>query len=222
MNTNDSNESIENTVDGTDAQDGGQTIEQAFESAEAGMASGELTEDEAVEQITDAVDSGSVTFPEDELEATGAEAEALMASDTGGQAPEETGPEDKGSTGGDKEKAAPAYAAFITAVHKHLSAVGVSLDFKEQKGFFQFGSKATGHRLYVAKQGRGVTRVDTTLPRTALVVNGKDISLPLTKPNGRVACHVDPSVESVNAALEVLASYQDKISAPKKPATKAV
>jgi len=117
-----------------------------------------------------------------------------------------------------KDKAEPAYLAFVAATNAHAALLGVSV--KEQKGFFQYSSAVNGHKLYVAKQGKGVSRVDTTLPRTALTVNGRDISLPLSKPNGRVTCHIDPSVESVNAALEVLASFSDKIPAPKKPSVK--
>lgn len=118
-----------------------------------------------------------------------------------------------------KDKTPPAYLAFVAAVAAHAAALG--LHVKEQKGFFQIYSE-TGHKLYVAKQGKGVSRIDTTMPRSILVVNGQDLSLPLSKPNGRIACHVDPSVESVNRALEVLASYKTQIPAPRKPAAKPV
>lgn len=110
-------------------------------------------------------------------------------------------------------KAPPAYEAFITACQAHAQALGLSV--KEQRGFYQFAAVATGHRLYVAKQGRGVTRIDTTLPRKVLAVNGRDISLPLVKPIGRIACHIDPTVESVTAALEILAAHTAKIDPPR-------
>ena len=115
-------------------------------------------------------------------------------------------------------KGPPAYEAFVAAVGAHAKALGLSV--KEQKSFFQFWAPS-GHKLYIEKAlKKGVSRIDTSLPRTALVVNGKDISLPLSKPNGRIACHVDPSIESVKQALEVLATFESKIPAPKKPATK--
>lgn len=137
---------------------------------------------------------------------------AILASDTT-ETTAEAKPEAKV-----KEKAPPAYLAFIAAVEAHARALGLSV--KEQKSFFQF-SASSGHKLYVEKAAKkDITRVDTSLPRTALVLNGKDLSLPLSKPNGRIACHVDPSIESVKQALEVLASYGDKIPAPKKPVAK--
>jgi hypothetical protein len=123
--------------------------------------------------------------------------------------------EGKGSAGGDKLKPAPAYEAFVAAVKAHGIALGLAV--KEQKGFFQFRRPATDQRLYIAKQGRGVTRIDTTLPRSALTVNGKDISLPLTKENGKIECHVDPTVESVTEALTILAGYDVKVRSAKAP-----
>lgn len=113
-----------------------------------------------------------------------------------------------------KTPTTPAYASFIAAVEAHARSLG--LNVKEQTSYFQFVA-TTGHKIYVEKSlKKGVTRVDTSLPRTALIVNGRDISLPLSKSNGRISCHIDPSVESVKQALEVLASYGDKIPAPKK------
>lgn len=123
----------------------------------------------------------------------------------------------KGQTGGDKLK--PAYEAFVAAVKAHAIALGLAV--KEQKGFFQFRRPATDQRLYIAKQGRGVTRIDTTLPRSVLTVNGKDISLPLTKEIGKIECHVDPTVESVTEALTILAGYDVKVRSAKAPAKAA-
>lgn len=147
--------------------------------------------------------------------------EAALDGATDAVADLEAQSEEPSETEGDgegKPKTPPAYIAFIAAVEAHAKALGLGV--KEQKSFFQFWA-ASGHKLYVEKAlKKNVGRVDTSLPRSALVVNGKDISLPLSKPNGRIACHVDPSVESVKQALEVLAAYSDKIPAPKKPAAK--
>lgn len=143
---------------------------------------------------------------------------AALASDDGADSAK-TGTventETKGSTGGDKLKPAPAYEAFVAAVKAHGIALGLAV--KEQKGFFQFRRPATNQRLYIAKQGRGVTRIDTTLPRSVLTVNGRDISLPLTKENGKIECHVDPTVESVTEALTILAGYDVKVRSAKAP-----
>ena len=111
-----------------------------------------------------------------------------------------------------KEKAVPAHLAFVAASKAHADLLGLSQ--KDQKGFFQVWNATTGHKLYIAKQGRSVTRIDTTLPMSAL----DGICLPLDKPNGRIACHVQPTTEAVALALEVLASYSDKIPSPKRPA----
>lgn len=110
----------------------------------------------------------------------------------------------------EKPKAAPAYEAFLAAVRAHAGALG--LVQKDQKGFFQFANATTGHKLYVAKQGKQVTRIDTTLPMDVL----GGISYGLEKPNGRIVCHVEASVEACSLALDALASYGEKIPAPKR------
>lgn len=115
-----------------------------------------------------------------------------------------------------KEKAPAAYLAFMAAV---AAAEDLGLNVKEQKGFFQVWS-AGGHKIYVGKSSKERVRIDTTLPRSALIINGRDISLPLAKPNGRIVCHVDPTVEALKEALMVLASYSDKIRPARKPAPK--
>lgn len=111
-----------------------------------------------------------------------------------------------------KEKGPPAYLAFVAAAKAHAEALG--LQMKDQKGFFQIWNATTGHKLYVAKQGREVTRIDTSLPMSAL----DGISLPLSKPNGRIVCHVSPTLEAVTLALDVLSTHSDKIPSPKKAA----
>lgn len=111
-----------------------------------------------------------------------------------------------------KEKAPPAYLSFMAAAEAHAKALG--LQTKEQKGFFQIWNATTGHKLYVAKQSKGVTRIDTTLPAEQL----PDISYGLEKPNGRIACHVTATTENVVAALDVLASYSEKLPSPKRQA----
>ena len=109
-----------------------------------------------------------------------------------------------------KEKAEAAHLAFVAAVEAHAQALGLST--KAQKGFFQVFNATTGNKIYVALQSRGVTRIDTTLPADAL----PGISLPLEKVNGRIECHVVPTAEAVSQALDVLASYEQKIRPPKK------
>lgn len=113
-----------------------------------------------------------------------------------------------------KDKAPPAHLAFMAAVEAHARALG--LNVIEQSGFFKI-SAPTGHRIDVAKQPKGVSRIDTTLPRSALVVNGRDISLPLAKTNGRITCHLVPTVEAAVAACTVLAAYTDHLPAARKP-----
>lgn len=151
-----------------------------------------------------------------------ADAEALEAVlDTAEDAPEavEVQAEAAEDTAVKEPKGPPAYVSFIAAVEAHAKALGLTV--KEQKSYFQYLA-ASGHKMYIEKAlKKGVSRIDTSLPRAALIVNGKDISLPLAKPNGRIACHIDPSIESVKQALAILATYEDKIPAPKKPVAKA-
>lgn len=115
----------------------------------------------------------------------------------------------------DKPKEAPAYLAFVAAAKAHGEALGLSS--KDQKGYFQFWNATTGHKLYVAKQGRAVTRIDTTLPQDQL----GGIAYDLEKPNGRIVCHVQATQDAVTKALDLLASFGEKIPAPKRPAKAA-
>lgn len=109
-----------------------------------------------------------------------------------------------------EKKAAPAYQVFMTALQAHVEALGLSI--KEQKGFIQFMNQTTGHKLYLAKGGREVKRVDTTLPKDQL----EGLWLPLENDNGRITCHIEPTVDAVALALEVLAKFDGKIPAPKR------
>jgi hypothetical protein len=113
-----------------------------------------------------------------------------------------------------KEKAPAAWLSFVAAVEAHANALGLST--KDQKSFFQVFNATTSHKLYVAKQDRGVKRIDTTLPMSAL----GSIAYDLEKPNGRIACHVLPTAEAVTEALNVLATFGDKIPAPKSSGSK--
>lgn len=117
----------------------------------------------------------------------------------------------EGDKAGEAEKEA-AHLAFVAAAQAHAEALG--LQSKDQKGFFQFFNGTTGHKLYVAKQTKGVTRIDTTLPMDQLGA----IALPLDKPNGRIQCHVLATQEAVSTALDLLASYGEKIPSPRKAA----
>ncbi len=111
-----------------------------------------------------------------------------------------------------KEKPVPAHLAFVAAAQAHAQALGLAM--KDQKGFFQISNAVTGNKLYIAKQGKAVTRIDTTLPVEKL----EGIALPLDKPNGRITCHVQPTLEAVTLAIDLLATYEGKIPAPKKAA----
>lgn len=92
----------------------------------------------------------------------------------------------------------PAWVDFIAALDAHAQALGLSV--KEQKGFTKFFNSETGHKVYVAKQGREVKRVDTTLP-----ILGQDGTYDLSKPNGKIACHVVANLETVTKVLTQLA-----------------
>lgn len=108
-----------------------------------------------------------------------------------------------------KERKEPAYKAFVAALEAQAAALGLSV--KEQKGYFQFSNPATGHRMVVAKQGKAVTRIDTTLE-----VLGEEGTYPLSAPNGRIVCHIEANPEIVARYLQRLATSTDKIRAPKR------
>lgn len=109
-----------------------------------------------------------------------------------------------------KEKAPAAHLAFVAAAKAHAEALGLST--KDQSQFFQVFNPNTGMKLYISKSDKAVTRIDTTLPAAAL----PGISYDLDKPNGRIECHVNPDLAAMETALSVLASYTEKLRAPKK------
>ena len=80
---------------------------------------------------------------------------------------------------------------------------------------FQEGNLETGHKLYVAKQGKEVKRVDTTLP-----ILGQDGTYPISKPNGKIECHVIADLETVTAVLSQLADTSVGKIRPAKRAPK--
>lgn len=133
-------------------------------------------------------------------EETSEEIEITAAEGTEGEASEET-----------KE---PAWQAFASGLMAHAQALG--LQVTEQKGFVKFVNGVTGHKLYAAKGGRAVKRVDTTLP-----ILGQANTLPLEKANGKIECHVIPEVEAVKEVLTLLASDQFGALRPSKRAAKA-
>lgn len=110
----------------------------------------------------------------------------------------------------EEEAKAPAWIEFTAALSAHATALGIQVT--EQKGFTKFVNAATGHKLYVAKQGRQVKRVDTTLP-----ILGQDGTYPLSKPNGKIECHIVADLEKVTKVLEQLADESvGKIRAAKR------
>lgn len=92
----------------------------------------------------------------------------------------------------------PAWVEFCGALTAHAVAIGLAV--QDQKSFTKFVNAETGHKLYVAKQGRQVKRVDTTLP-----ILGQDGTYALVKPNGKIECHVLPELETVTGVLTQLA-----------------
>lgn len=109
-----------------------------------------------------------------------------------------------------EESKAPAWVEFNAALSAHAQALGLAV--QEQASFTKFINLETGHKLYVAKQGRQVKRVDTTLP-----ILGQDGTMPLSKPNGKIECHVIPEIETVTKVLTQLAdSSVGKLRAAKR------
>lgn len=108
-----------------------------------------------------------------------------------------------------KERQAPAYLAFVEGLQTKAEALGLSI--KEQKGYVQFKNLTTGHRMVVAKQGKAVTRIDTTLE-----VLGQEGTRELDAPNGRITCHIDPNPDTVAHYLAMLAESGEKLRAPKR------
>jgi hypothetical protein len=115
-----------------------------------------------------------------------------------------------------KEKAPAAHLAFIEAVRVHASALG--LGYKDQAGFAQFFESETGHKLYIAKQGKQVKRVDTTLP----LVGVMDGAFELDSSNGKIACHIPAEQGAVFQALEMMAEKSfGKVRPANRPPAKA-
>lgn len=159
--------------------------------------------DNADETMTELNEDAPAVGGEESMEASAEES-------VGEQAPTTAAPESP-KTAGDRQKAWESFSAALTA-----HAVSLGLSMKDQKGFLQFFNATTGHKLYVAKQAKEVGRIDTTLPESVLPEGS---TLPLEKPNGKISCHVRPEQDLVSSALDVLASYDQKIRAPERKAT---
>lgn len=115
-----------------------------------------------------------------------------------------------------KEKAPAAHLAFIEAVRVHAAALG--LGYKDQAGFAQFYEAETGHKLYIAKQGKQVKRVDTTLPLLGVLEGAVE----LDAPNGKIACHIPAEQGVVFQALTMMADKSfGKIRPAARPPGKA-
>jgi hypothetical protein len=111
---------------------------------------------------------------------------------------EDTATEEQLEADSEEEAKAPAWIDFCAALNAHAQALGLSV--QTQRGFTKYLNLETGHKLYVAKQGKEVKRVDTTLP-----ILGQDGTYPLSKENGKIECHVIADLATVTAVLTQLA-----------------
>ncbi len=92
----------------------------------------------------------------------------------------------------------------------HAQALG--LEYKDQSSWAQFKNPTTGQKIYVAKQSKAVTKVQTTLP-----ILGQPGTHPLEKPNGRITCEIDADLPLVEGYLLMLADDSvGKIPAPRR------
>ncbi len=115
----------------------------------------------------------------------------------------------------DEPVKAPAWIDFCAALNAHAQALGLAV--QTQKGFTKYLNAETGHKLYVAKQGKEVKRVDTTLP-----ILGQDGTYALSKSNGKIECHVIADLATVTAVLTQLADGSvGKIRPAKRTAKEA-
>lgn len=124
--------------------------------------------------------------------------ESTESTTTESQDAEDTATEQQMTAEAAEEAKPPAWMDFCAALSAHATALG--LQVQDQAGFTKFINGETGHKLYVAKQGRAVKRVDTTLP-----ILGQDGTYALAKPNGKIECHVVPELETVTKVLTQLA-----------------
>ena len=115
-----------------------------------------------------------------------------------------------------KEKATPAWIAFTAGVKAHLEAEGLVPEIEEQKGFVQYLNPSTQQKLYIAKQGRAVTRIETTLDLVG-VIDGAH-PLPEDRPNGKIACSLDPDHDTVLEAMRMLMTSTEKLRPAKRTA----
>lgn len=147
-----------------------------------------------------------------ELETLTTNTESTESAETATMDAEETATEQQLEAEGVEAEKIPAWVDFTAALDAHASALGLTV--QTQKGFTKYVNMETGHKLYVAKQGKEVKRVDTTLP-----ILGEDGTYALSKPNGKIECHVIADLEKVTAVLTKLAdSSMGKIRPAKRQA----
>jgi hypothetical protein len=161
--------------------------------------------------------TSNIDSSNDNNEITEAVMESIEQNETDTQAQQASGetPAEEPVVKVAKEKGPPAWESFAAALTAHAQALG--LDTQVQKGFVKMSNKTTGHKLYLAKQSRKITRCETTLP-----VLGQPGTHELESPNGRIVCTIDPDPAVVEGFLLMLADNEiAKLPAPKR-AAKAV
>lgn len=163
--------------------------------------------DDAGDILASSADEVHESEPEhvdDEREATG----LVRASEVG--APVVEPPKEE------KPKPTPAWISFVAGVQALMEAEGLKPAVEVQKGFVQYHNTVTGHKLYIAKQARAVTRIDTTLQLVGVL----DGAHPLSAPNGKIACQIEATQDNAVEAIRLLMTMDEKVR-PAKRAPKA-
>lgn len=110
-----------------------------------------------------------------------------------------------------KDKGPVAWETFMAAVDSEIKALG--LEVEVQKNFVQIKHADTAQRIYIAKQAREVTNVPTTLD----LGDRPGLSKKFDGSNGKIAATIEPTVDAVRQALQVLASGElGKVRASKR------
>ena len=104
-----------------------------------------------------------------------------------------------------------AWEDFLDGLKPALEQAGDHVRVQDRAGWVKIESPTTGHKVYFNKGVTGVTRVESSLPPSA--VKGAE------EPefyNGRIASVIPPTVEAVSEAILVVAQTQERLAPPRR------
>ncbi len=105
----------------------------------------------------------------------------------------------------------PAFEEFMARLRTTLDKAGDAVQVTENAAWVKIESRRNGHKVYVNKGKTLVTRVESTLPPSAVPGATEP-----GRPNGRIASWIPADPAAVERAVQVLAGSDQMIRPPQR------